>query len=62
MQLTFPGMGPPPPVTKVVTAFEGTSDEMHIEITVQSRRRGRRWRREIIEMRHVAPCDALQGD
>ena len=54
-QMSLPGMGPPPPVKKVLTAFEGTKDEMHIEITVQAEpsRYGRRkrWRNRITEMR-----------
>ena len=53
-QMHLPGMGPPPPVKKVVTAFKGTKDEMSIEITVQAERSRygrRRWRNRITEMR-----------
>ena len=52
-QLPLPGIGPPPEVTKVVTAFEGTPDELHIEITVQPTRRGKRWRRPIVDLRYL---------
>jgi hypothetical protein len=60
MQMAFPGMGLPTPVTKVVVAFAGTPDEMPIEITVlaekRGRGRGRRWRNRIIEMRRLPSC------
>lgn len=49
MQLTLFRLGPYPPIKKVVTAFRGTENEMHIEITVQGRRR------RIIEMRRLTP-------
>lgn len=50
-QLTLPNVGPPPPVKKTVTVFQGTDHEMPIEITVQARKRGRRWHNEITEMK-----------
>ena len=44
----FPVRPPPaPPVTKTVTAFKGTEDEIRVEITVKGRRR------RIVSMRRL---------
>lgn len=51
MQLALFYVPPPAPVTKVVTAFRGTGDEMQVEITVQPTKSGDRWRRRIVDMR-----------
>jgi len=52
MQLTLTGIGPYPPVKKVVTAFEGTEHEMNIELTVAGRQR------RILEMRVLPGKDS----
>ena len=52
MQLTLTGIGPYPPVKKVVTAFQGTEHEMNIELTVAGRRR------LILQMRVLPGKDA----
>jgi hypothetical protein len=52
MQLTLTGIGPYPPVKRVVTAFRGTEDEMNIELTVAGRQR------RILQMRVLPGKDS----